>query len=129
MSAAFHHDTRVMVVSLYHGAASTCPRRPDPYAMKAGAYRRGPKTSAVALCCGIPLNELGYGDGVESRNCRARLFHIDEVDLLQLPTIPVWVGTGVDTPLPGSVVVAVVVAVVVGDVGEVVVDGTAVVVL
>ena len=25
MSAAFHHHTRVMVVSLYHGAASTCP--------------------------------------------------------------------------------------------------------
>jgi hypothetical protein len=50
-------------------------------------------------------------------------------NLLQLPSIPVWVGTGVDTPFPGSVVVAEVVKLVVADVGEVVVDGTAVVVL
>ena len=50
-------------------------------------------------------------------------------NLLQLPTIPVWVGPGVDTPLPGGVVVAEVVKLVVADVGEVVVDGRVAVVL
>jgi hypothetical protein len=57
-------------------------RRPDSYARKAGAYRRGPKASAVALRCGIPLDELGHGGGVEGRNRLARLVHIDEVEFV-----------------------------------------------
>ena len=45
-------------------------------------------------------------------------------NLLQLPTMPDWVGTGVETPLPGVVVVVVVVVeVLVVGVGGVVVGG------
>ena len=62
-----------------------------------------PQTFAVAANSRVPGVEVVERDSILLRNGGATVILPDKMELLQFPTIPVWIGVGVVTPFPVEV--------------------------